>query len=353
MDLVGLAAAPRITHAQAFYLREVAKRFDAPPPNPLAGLVVPASALAGRTAAAVLWLTGLFIECGELVLITAPGGAMKSLLMLYWACCVATGRAFLTLPDGSGGRLTRPARILWINTDNGQATHEGRLLAIQTALGETDFPLFSITITDFELSNPEHVKNISMLCDDLAIDVVVIDTISGALTGVNENSAEEMTAPAAHLRALASVGRTVIGIHHPPKADANGSRGSSVLPNKVDRVFSVARDKDLLTIKPQKVRNSPSPSFTAVAALTIDPASGALLAVNFFDGAGAQVLAEMQRAREMVLDALEAGPLNTRQVYKAVKMRKDVVSGVLSDLVATRQISKTAGQKGAHIYEKL
>lgn len=342
---------PTVAPNIAIFLKDLARTFDAPPINPLASLVIEAKAIAGRTAPAVDWITDKFIERGELALVTAPGGSLKSLLLLHWAACLAGGVPFLTMPDGSGGRKTKPCRVLWLNTDNGQQTHENRLIAILFALGLSDIPLFSITTTDFELKNPDHIKNLYWLADDLNTDVIVIDTLSGCLTGINENSAEEMTTPAANLRALAGMGRTVIGVHHPPKADAEGSRGSSVLPNKVDRVFSVAREKDLITLKPQKVRNAPSPTFTALASLSVDSVTEALIAVNFFDGTGAQQLAELQRYKDRILDALASGPLGTRALYKAAKGRFQVLSQAVSSLILERKIKTISGKGGTISYE--
>ena len=57
-------------------------------------------------------------------------------------------------------------------------------------MGLTDIPLFSVTTTDFELNKPEHVSNLHLLADDLNAGIIVIDTLSGCLPGVDENSAE-------------------------------------------------------------------------------------------------------------------------------------------------------------------
>ena len=321
------------------------------PPNALAALVVSASEIAQRDPRPVDWLTHKFIERGELALITAPPGGMKSLLMLVWAACVAAGGRWLARPDGSGGLLTQAASVLWLNTDNGEQTHADRLGAILRTLGRRDVPLFSITSTDFELANPEHIKNLHLLADSLSAEVIVIDTLSGCLAGVNENSAEEMTVPAAHLRALANAGRTVIGIHHPPKNDAEGSRGSSVLPAKVDRHYTVSRRGDVLTIKPAKVRNSPSAELVVMAAIQTDPATGALLGVGFFDGADAVYRQEVEECKVNVIEALDAGPLNKRALRKAVKgHRNGIIDESVGALVLARQVQMEMGPRGAKTY---
>jgi hypothetical protein len=215
-----------------------------------------------------------------------------------------------------------------------------------------DLPLYSITTTDFELANPQHVKWLAAVAADVAADVLVIDTVSGALPGVNENDAEAMTVPAAHLRALANTGLTVFALHHPPKNDPDGSRGSSVLPNKADRVYSIARRDDLLTLKPGKQREAAAAELTLHMAIENDPATGALLGVNFFDGQAARRSAEDNAVAQAILDALDGGPLNTRGLYRAVKVRREVVNRVLESLLRIGQVKVTDGPNRQKIYDR-
>jgi hypothetical protein len=323
---------------------------DLEPPNPLAALVVPASEIAGRQPRPVDWLTHKFIERCELVLITAPPGGMKSLLMLVWAVCVSAGRRWLTRPDGGGGLATKAASVLWLNTDNGESTHADRLGAILRTLKLQDVPLFSITTTDFELSNPSHIRNLHLVADELGAEVIVIDTLSGCLAGVNENDAGEMTVPAAHLRALANAGRTVIGIHHPPKNDAEGSRGSSVLTGKVDRHYTVSKRENILTIKAPKTRSSPPAPLVVAAAIQTDPATDALLGVNFFDGTDARNRLELEETKDRILEVLAFGPLSAKELRAAVKVRAVLTTEAVGALVLARLVRLETGPKGKKIY---
>lgn len=330
---------------------ELYREFRPEPPNPLAALVVPAAAIAQHEPRPVEWQAYKYFQRGELGLLTAPPGRMKSLMMLGWAACVAAGRNWLTKPDGSGGRTTAQAGVLWLNTDNAEQTHADRLNAVMRAMGLADVPLYSVTTTDFELKNPEHIDQVHDLADDLGVGVIVIDTLSGCLTGVNENSAEDMTAPAAHLRALACNGRTVIGIHHPPKNDAEGSRGSSVLAGKVDRHYVISRDGDLLTLKPMKVRNAPSDTFTMLAALVADPATGALRTVNFFDGNAIKQAQEMERVQDSILEVLAVGPTNVRMLRAKVTTRSELLSAGLNALLGAGLVAMRPGPRNAKLYE--
>jgi len=323
------------------------------PPNPLAFLVKSVVEITSQPPRPADWLTYKFIECGELVLFTAPGGNMKSLFMLDWAISLASGQNWLTLPNGNGGRITKAATVLWLNTDNPETTHAERLWAVLSARGVRDVPLFSLTTTEFDLANPEHIKHLHLLADEVGASVIVIDTLSGALTGIEENSAKEMTLPAAHLRALASDGRTVIGLHHPPKNDVNGSRGSSVLPNKADRVYSLSRDGDLLTVKNQKERGRPAQLFTAIAALDSDPITEALLSVRFFDGQAIRQEREDDELKARIREALqgEEGGMNLTKLSKACHCRLSELRSALFNMRRRRVVEEKDGPRNAKLYK--
>lgn len=348
-----LTAVPVVKMGDVDRLLLSARRFDQTPKetaNPFAALVVPAATIAAQEPRSVDWLTQKFIERYELVLITAPAGMMKSLVMLDWAVCITSAEFFLAAPNGSGGLSTKAATVLWVNTDNSAQTHATRLLAAMRARGLRDLPLFSVTTTELELANPNHIKHLHTLAANLGADVIVLDTLSGALTGINENSAEEMTLPAAHLRALANAGRTIIGIHHPPKNDSAGSRGSTVLPNKADRVYSLSRSDDLLTIKAQKVRNAPAKTLTALAALEIDPTTEALTAMRFFDGQAARQDRADDELCERIREALAGGEKNLTSLTRAGKCRMDEVRRVLFTMRRAGEIKEKDGPRGAKLY---
>lgn len=352
-----LTAVPHVGMETVDRLLLAARKFDkstksAETPNPLADLVRPAHLIAKMPPHPVDWLTQKFIERGELVLLTAPGGHMKSLLILDWAVCVAAGLRWLTTGTKNGGLHCAQAPVLWLNTDNGEPTHNDRLRAMLAVRGLADVPLFSITTTEFELAKPEHIAHLELVAHDLGAAVIVIDTLSGALTGIDENSAKEMTAPAAHLRALASGGRTVIGLHHPPKNDVNGSRGSSVLPNKVDRVYTVNRADDLLTVKPTKVRNTPPDPITAQSALEFD-AVGCLVGVRFFDGNAARKDRADSALKARVREALDGEPegLSFTKLRDKVKCNKPDLRAVLFEMRQDHDLTMTEGARHAELYK--
>ena len=131
----------------------------------------------------------------------------------------------------------------------------------------------------FTITNLEHVealkREVSRADHEMAEffyaggknHIIVLDSLSGALRGADENSAAVMSAAAAGLQHLA--GGTwrdddggvhgwdskclVIVLHHPTK-NSNDPRGSGVLVAGVDCALHVAQQGDVLTVKNTRAR---------------------------------------------------------------------------------------------------
>jgi hypothetical protein len=76
-----------------------------------------------------------------------------------------------------------------------------------------------------------------------AVDLVVVDTLSRAMAGGNENSPEDMGALVANIdRIRQSAGSHVMLVHHSGKDGAKGARGHSLLRAATDTEIEVSRD---------------------------------------------------------------------------------------------------------------
>lgn len=88
-----------------------------------------------------------------------------------------------------------------------------------------------------------------------AAAVVVVDTVSHALNGRDENASATMAAAARGLRIMQPTNGLAIGIHH---GDASHnrwhSRGHTALPSGVDHVVSIQRKGDIITVRNLKAR---------------------------------------------------------------------------------------------------
>jgi len=89
----------------------------------------------------------------------------------------------------------------------------------------------------------------------------------------DENSATEMAAVMADLRALANAGATVVALHHKPKSEATLYRGSSDIAGGVDVAWAVSRDRTagLLRVECFKSRFAEEFSLTLRPELTGPP----------------------------------------------------------------------------------
>ena len=135
------------------------------------------------------------------------------------------------------------------------------------------------TPTGFDIANIEHVealkREVSRADHEMAEffytggenHIIVLDSLSGALRGQDENSAAVMSAAAAGLQHLA--GGTwqdddgevhgwdskclVIVLHHPAK-NSNDPRGSGALVAGVDCALHITQQGDVLTVKNTRAR---------------------------------------------------------------------------------------------------
>ncbi len=107
------------------------------------------------------------------------------------------------------------------------------------------------------LADPADVDAFIAEHADFRPDIVVVDTLSEAITGQDENAAAVASlvmAQAGRIRRAFSA--TVILVHHLGKDSAKGARGSSVFASGADAVWEVAYDRDagLVSQKVEKMR---------------------------------------------------------------------------------------------------
>jgi hypothetical protein len=87
---------------------------------------------------------------------------------------------------------------------------------------------------------------------------VIIDTVSRALAGGNENAPDDMGAFVTALDAMRErLGCTVIAVHHVGKDASRGSRGHSALQCAVDTEIEVEKCEDVSVATVKKQRDGP------------------------------------------------------------------------------------------------
>ena len=85
-------------------------------------------------------------------------------------------------------------------------------------------------------------------CDALApVEIIVIDTLSRAMSGGNENAPDDMGKFVGNCdRLRLATGAHVLVIHHSGKDDARGARGHSLLRAAADTEIEVSKDESAL-----------------------------------------------------------------------------------------------------------
>ena len=202
------------------------------------------------------WLIDSFICEGELAVIFGPPAQGKTFLSLDMALHMATGRNW-------HGFETKKRRVLYI-AGEGVAGLSGRVqawLLHHSYGGFKDFMVLPEAVNFLDRSELEVLK---LTIDELdePFDVIFIDTVSRAMSGGDENSAEVMSTFIAHCGALQKAyGATVIGVHHSGKDATKGLRGSSALLGAVTSSLSVTKvaDQVKLTSEKQKDIELPEP----------------------------------------------------------------------------------------------
>lgn len=193
------------------------------------------------------------IDAETLVLMYGEPGCGKTFLALDLALSIADGREWL-------GHKVRRSRVVYVAAEAGTSIRN-RVSAWQRHRWTGDDEIdFRAVVSPVNLCHPRG-NDVHRLAEAIgAADVVVIDTVSRALAGGDENSPGDMGAFVATLDRLRSDLRcTVIAIHHVGKDASRGARGHSLLRCAVDTEIAVERrDEGICVAEITKQRDGPS-----------------------------------------------------------------------------------------------
>ena len=200
----------------------------APPPGRLR--LVPPSEMDWR--GAQLNLVKGILGFGMMALLYGASGSAKTLIALSLALHVALGRAWC-------GRAVKKGFVAYLAPEGGHSVHlrfhawcrhhgldpsddtmPFRTVPVRVDLCKSDADLREI-IANIKAAEPELGPCI----------LVVVDTVSRALDGGDENSPADMGSFVANLdRMREATGATVLGVHHTPK-EGDNPRGHTCLKN--------------------------------------------------------------------------------------------------------------------------
>lgn len=190
-----------------------------------------------------------FMNRETLVVVYGPSNSGKSFLVLDYALHLAAGL------DWAGYKCKEKMAVLYICAESGSSFGK-RVVAARNKLGLSEnVPLHEIPFAYYTarldlLSNKEHLKKIEQLIDELEkksgfkCGLVVIDTLSAAFGGGNENG-EDMTKFVNNMSDIKFNKKvTPLIIHHEGKTKSADARGHSSLKCNIDTEIRVTPDQN-------------------------------------------------------------------------------------------------------------
>lgn len=204
------------------------------------------------------WLVKGLIPATGLAVVYGPSAVGKSFLMIDMACRVAEGKPW-------AGRRTQKAPVIYLCLE-GIAGFSNRIRAWELQNQATMPSNLHVIAQAFNLMEEVDAQQLLAAYREIskgrayagARPVFVIDTLSRALHGAEENDSSSMgTALAACHLLTAQTGGLVVLVHHSGKDADRGPRGHSSLVPAADASLLVGRKGDQRFWESKKVKDGP------------------------------------------------------------------------------------------------
>ncbi|MEX2628654.1 MAG: AAA family ATPase [Tistlia sp.] len=198
------------------------------------------------------------LDSTALSVLYGPPGTCKTFFAIDLSRCLADGTPWR-------GRRVRRCAVLYVVAEGGRGFVD-RLEAMRLHhCVPEDIPLF-VSVNPINLRSPENDGgHVSALIEKakalplepgLELGLVVIDTLSRAMAGGNENGAEDMGAFVMQMdRIRAETGAHVMLVHHSGKDEAKGARGHSLLRAAADTELSISGTQPIVSVRSEKQRD--------------------------------------------------------------------------------------------------
>jgi hypothetical protein len=187
-----------------------------------------------------------------------PSNSGKTFLALSWAYHVATGHPW-------DGKKVAQGAVCYIAAEGGRGIAK-RVAALKKHYAPASRPPLDVVPCPVDLrSSDADVKRIVLLAEEATAEhgqplrLIVIDTLSRALAGGDENASTDMGAFVMNVDKLRlATSAAVLVVHHTGKNVANGARGWSGLRAAIDTeievgeggVISFEKQRDMAMIAP-------------------------------------------------------------------------------------------------------
>jgi hypothetical protein len=246
-------------------------------------------------------------------LLLGPSNIGKTFVAQSFALHVAAGLPFM-------GRGVLGAPVLYYDFEGSRMKDRCDAWACHNWCDELP-ELFVVRDHGLNLANAEAVDRV--LADAREVrrrtgrfpKLIVVDTVSRAIPGADENSAATMSAFVSHLDKIRSgTGSAILLVHHTGKDESRGARGNSSLPAATDTVLTLTRDGEVLRLAATKQRDLPRGEPLSLALLPVEIGSDrnglpitSCVVVRAEDSFGSASLAaepQLSPTEQMLLDHL-------------------------------------------------
>jgi len=195
------------------------------------------------------------LDQGAMSVLYGASNTGKTFVAMSLAFSVATGAVW-------AGQKTAAFPVVYIATEGGRGARR-RLLALARETGNSDAPFHLLpTGVDLFRDGADLEPLIAGILECGHVGLVVIDTLSRALAGGDENSSVDMGRMVRNLdRIRGATGAHVMVVHHSGKNAAAGARGHSLLRAATDTEIEIA-DGGMTVVKQRDMDMNFKRSFT-------------------------------------------------------------------------------------------
>lgn len=163
--------------------------------------------------------------------IYGPPGCGKTFLAIHLLCCAAMGRRAFNLDVAQ-------RNALYVGLE-GEASIKARIAAWMAQNNVNKNPIH-YALGSMNLINSEAQDELIEIMRERGIKFVAIDTLSMAATGIDENSAEQMTLVVNALHNIKrETGACVVAVAHTGKNERAGIRGHSSQRGNTDTIIEI------------------------------------------------------------------------------------------------------------------
>lgn len=184
------------------------------------------------------WLVRGVVPASGLCCIFGPSGSGKSFLALDMAAAIAAGASWF-------GYRVISAPVVYVALE-GEAGIRQRVKAWQVRRGHDVPQALRFVLQPFDLRQADDVAELSdaIVATGGAGGMVILDTLSRASSGADENSSKDMSELIDAGKTLqARLGGVVLFVHHVGKDATKGMRGHSSLHAALDGAIEVIRNE--------------------------------------------------------------------------------------------------------------